>query len=240
MNTRAEVLFSVMPRVCAAPGEAETCRAVETEATNFGRIANEQIRGLVRHLFLPGWPRPLRQIVFSTIDETSDAGWLCQRVGEELVSEITGEVGVVDVNLRALLKHQNGGTAEYRLSQKSPGELRKSSRQLGERLWLVPADVFAGGKEVAAAPLWLRGRLAQLRVEFEYVLLQSPSAETSSDVGLLGSLCDGVVLVLRADTTRRRTAQSVRQGLQAANARLLGTVLVDRVFPVPERIYRRL
>jgi hypothetical protein len=28
--------------------------------------------------------------------------------------------------------------------------------------------------------------------------------------------------------------------LQAANARLLGTVLSERTFPIPERIYRKL
>jgi hypothetical protein len=32
----------------------------------------------------------------------------------------------------------------------------------------------------------------------------------------------------------------IREQLSAANVRLLGTVLRDRVFPIPEKLYRRL
>jgi hypothetical protein len=48
------------------------------------------------------------------------------------------------------------------------------------------------------------------------------------------------VLALDAHRTRRRSAMRIREQLSAANVRLLGAVLRDRVFPIPERLYRRL
>src|SRR5258708_13697834 len=56
----------------------------------------------------------------------------------------------------------------------------------------------------------------------------------------MGQLADGVILVLSAQRTRRVTARNVKEGLERAEARILGTVLSDRDFPIPERIYRRL
>jgi protein-tyrosine kinase len=48
------------------------------------------------------------------------------------------------------------------------------------------------------------------------------------------------VLVLEANSTRRVAARKAKQALEAANVRVLGTVLNNRTFPIPEKIYRLL
>jgi Mrp family chromosome partitioning ATPase len=107
-------------------------------------------------------------------------------------------------------------------------------------LWLTTGEVFYKGAPGSLSVSWLRTRLAQLRPDFEYAMLQARPAGLYSDAALLGSLTGGVVLVLQADLTRRGPAQKVTETLRAANAHLLGTVLSNRSFPIPERIYRRL
>jgi len=87
---------------------------------------------------------------------------------------------------------------------------------------------------------WLRERLNELRRTFDYTILYGPPASLGSEAALLASLCDGMVLVVQANSTRRVTAQKVKEKLQAANARLLGTVLSERTFPIPETIYKKL
>ena len=86
---------------------------------------------------------------------------------------------------------------------------------------------------------WLR-LLEELRNEFEFVVIQGPSVGTSSEAALLGQLTDGIILVLDARSTRRAAALKAKEILDAAQCRMLGTVLVQRMFPIPERIYRRL
>jgi Mrp family chromosome partitioning ATPase len=56
----------------------------------------------------------------------------------------------------------------------------------------------------------------------------------------MGQLADGIVLVLSAERTRRVTARNMKDRIEGAHARVLGTVLCDREFPIPEKIYRRL
>ena len=71
-------------------------------------------------------------------------------------------------------------------------------------------------------------------------MLYGPPATTGSEAALLGSLCDGVVLVVEANSTRRVAAQKVKDKLREASARLLGTVLCGRTFPIPDIIYKKL
>jgi Mrp family chromosome partitioning ATPase len=56
----------------------------------------------------------------------------------------------------------------------------------------------------------------------------------------MAQFADGIILVLSAQRTRRIMARKIKGMLEAAQARILGTVLSDRVFPIPDGIYRRL
>ena len=67
------------------------------------------------------------------------------------------------------------------------------------------------------------------------------AADSNSESAIdIGQLADGVVLVLSAQKTRRAAALKIKQALDERGVRLLGTILIDREFPVPERVYRNL
>ena len=56
----------------------------------------------------------------------------------------------------------------------------------------------------------------------------------------IGQTCDGLVLVLSANKTRRLVAAQIKDQLSKAQVPLLGTVLAERRFPVPRGLYRSL
>jgi Mrp family chromosome partitioning ATPase len=87
---------------------------------------------------------------------------------------------------------------------------------------------------------WLRTRLSELRREFDYTIIHTPAVAVSGDAILFGRLCDGVILILEAQRTRRATACAACDALRQANVRLLGSVLSDRTFPIPQSIYSKL
>ena len=86
----------------------------------------------------------------------------------------------------------------------------------------------------------LKHRLTQLRTLFDYVLIDAPGAGVSGDAAILGQTVNAAVLVIEANSTRRLTARKAKETLDAAGVRLLGTVLHNRTFPIPEGIYRRI
>lgn len=220
--------------------QEEPC-PLHTAGWTLESFAEEQIRGLVRQVFLPGWPRPCRQVVFSPVDHGSDIAPICMQVGATLAEEGSGVTCVVEA---CPTGRDGGATWKDGLAaaggEKRFGTLRDLSQQLSANLWFMPRRVFLGGNENGLSTAWLRARLAELRLEFDYTVLQGPAAGAGSEAALLGATCDGLVLVLQANATRRATAQRVRETLHSANARLLGTVLSERTFPIPSSIYRRL
>jgi MinD-like ATPase involved in chromosome partitioning or flagellar assembly len=126
------------------------------------------------------------------------------------------------------------------IANQDSSAFRDPSHRVSNQLWLIPRNVFRNDNENAWSGPWLKERLAELRKTFDYVVLYGPPAGAGSEAALLASLCDGMVLVVEANSTRRVAAQKVKERLHAANARLLGTVLSGRTFPIPDAIYRRL
>ena len=60
------------------------------------------------------------------------------------------------------------------------------------------------------------------------------------ETAIFASSTDGVVLVVRANRTRREVVQKAIDVLNKARCRLLGVVLNDRRYPIPGFIYRRI
>jgi Mrp family chromosome partitioning ATPase len=240
--------LSILRRVAGNVAEEENSACVgparDGERTwDPQQFAQEQMRGLVRRVFLQGWPRPARQVVFSAVSPQIDTASLCRKAGEVLAAEGAGRVSLVEASFQSpALEQSFGGTSNdgggY---SETAGALRKSSRQVAHNLWLVPVATFLGCGENEHNLAWLRSRLGELRREFDFAVIHAlPTGESGGSAACLANLADGLVLALDAHRTRRLTAMRIREQLSAANVRLLGVVLQDRSFPIPERLYRRL
>jgi capsular exopolysaccharide synthesis family protein len=70
-----------------------------------------------------------------------------------------------------------------------------------------------------------RELLAELRNTYDKVVLDAPPTGPVTDPAIIGSLTDGVVLVLRAGHTTRDAAMQARRHLTDAGARILGLVV---------------
>jgi hypothetical protein len=210
-------------------------------------FAREQIRGLVRRVFFASGGRAITQVVFSAAEPHTEVAGICDQVGQALALETSAHIAVVGREPRAgeVLREHSGDVGRAVKSSINSSSIKASSikswsTQTAVNLWRVPGfGPHEWGEESGTGRYWL-SCLAELRSEFEYAVIEGPAAGISSEAGLLGQLTDGIILVLGAHSTRRATARKIKETLEAAQSRILGTVLSKRRFPVPERIYRRL
>jgi len=225
-------------------------REIKREATErpvmleMEETQRNEIMKFVQHVFMmPGTNGP-RTIVLSGAEPGNGCSWICCRVAETLASQVAGPVCVVDANLRSPALHHNFGVGNhYGLSNalKSAEPIRNFVCPLGQHnLWLLScgADATESQSLVLSDPMRLR--LAELRRYFEYVLVDAPALAVGSDALALGRSADGVVLVIKANASRRESARKAVQDLQNAGARVLGAVLNQRTFPIPRAIYAKL
>jgi Mrp family chromosome partitioning ATPase len=73
----------------------------------------------------------------------------------------------------------------------------------------------------------MRVLLQELSKSFDLVILDTPPVLATADAGILASLADGVLLVVRAGQTDRIAAKRAHQQLMNVGARVVGTVLND-------------
>jgi len=201
-------------------------------------FAREQIRGLVRRVFFSNAERPVRQVVFSALEPETDVRSLCQRVGEALASETAGSIAVVEgysLPVQGVAMQREMRPDRESWEQSMP--LRQIARRVRGSLWLLPDEARSGDPVTATS---LHSFLSEVRRQFEYSIVQGPCAAESTQAAAMAQFADGIILVLSAQRTHRAAARKIMEALEAAQLRIVGTVLVDRVFPVPEVIYRRL
>ncbi|MFZ0735402.1 MAG: hypothetical protein WAM79_24000 [Candidatus Sulfotelmatobacter sp.] len=213
----------------AEAGEPHLRAAKPQLAWNPGRFAQEQIRGLVRQVFCLQRPRPVRQVVFSAIEGRTDVRSVCKRVGEVLAGETRGSVALAGSQPGIVKCEEQGFEVEGRNEH-----LRKNASALGGNLWLLPGRENSGAQEGVAS---VHTYLGQIRKEFEYSIVECRPAGECDEALEMAQFADGIILVISAEYTRRYTARKVIEALHAAQVRILGTVLSDREFPMPERLY---
>jgi Mrp family chromosome partitioning ATPase len=125
------------------------------------------------------------------------------------------------------------------VSSKS-ASVREQCVQIDGNLWLAGTDLLADDRGVLLSVDELRHLFAQLCEVFEYVLIDAPGTSVCGDAAILGQVADAAVLVIEANSTRRLSARNAKEVLDASGVRLLGTVLHNRSFPIPEGLYKRL
>jgi hypothetical protein len=195
-------------------------------------FAREQVRGLVRRLFLCGNEKRLRHVLFSAMDRETNIDSITRLVAEGLAAEKVGSVAVM--SRAPKIPRDNGEPVQVKGGDRTSetAGLRQHGLRLRENLWLLRS----GNDPAAMAP---DANLCELRRDFDYSIVAGPAAD-EPEVGAMLQMFDGVVLAISARHTRKATALSVKRVLDVANAPILGTVLIDREFPIPTNIYRYL
>jgi len=207
----------------------------------FGR---EELLGLAQRLFLVAEKNSQngpRQVVFCGIDTTEGTSVLCARLGRILASQVASQVCVVDANVRTPALHRLLTPEQSDGQIPSPaGTQPQLLRRVEGNLWLISAHLALMNGGAPASLDQIRAQMMELPPEFAYVVISAPPVGVCGDAALLGQRAEGVVLVLEANCTRRVTARKAKQELETAKVRVLGTVLNNRTFPIPEKIYRLL
>ena len=197
-------------------------------------VRADQIHALVQQLFFHQHhdhrAQPVRHVGFAAVEPSTETATLCLDVARSLAEEDTCDVGLIDAHtgsipLQTQLKLQPANRAE-------PTWL------IAPHLWFVPRESWlpnAPGQRITDQSL---ARLRELTTEFDFSILCC--APVSWLTPTIAQACDGLVLVLTANKTRRLVAAQIKDHLNKAQVPLLGTVLAERRFPVPQGLYQSL
>jgi len=206
------------------------------------QASRDQLVRLTQNLFL--MPGASKAVVFSGVERGTGATWVASNVAQLLASQGSGSVCLVDANLRSPALHDLFGIPNHHgladaVMDSAP--LTTFLKQMSPpNLWLLTCGSTEKREEARLSSENLRVRIKQLCNEFDFVVIDTPALNLYSDAVALATVTDGLAVVLKANSSRRETAQRVLRDLKTSNVKLLGAVLNQRQFPIPEKLYHKL
>ena len=230
MNTPGELLTkrsagTEQPRVTPAREQAHL-KGVSLIAS----VHDDQIHALVQQLFFRHESKPVRHVGFATVEASTETATLCLEVAAALAEESKYDIGLIDA-------YPDSVPLETKLEFPSP-DPAEATWVIAPRLWMVPRQSWLPEDSEQRITDQNLSRLRELTTEFDFSILWC--APVSWRMASIGQTCDGLVLVLAANKTRRLVAAQIKDQLSKAQVPLLGTVLAERRFPVPRGLYRSL
>lgn len=199
---------------------------------------------LVQQVFLLQTQTPPRAVVFAGIDHGNGCSGMAASVAEALAGNARGAVCLVEANFRSpALPAMLGTTNHHGLTNAliEEGSIRTFAKPVCDNtLWLLSSGSLAADSPNLLNSQRLKARVMELRNEFDFIIIDAPPLTRYADAIAVAQVCDGIVLVLEAEETRREAALMVVETLRSAKVPILGAVLNKRTFPIPEKIYSRL
>jgi receptor protein-tyrosine kinase len=195
---------------------------------------------LVQRLFLSG-ARPLRRVVFTGTGPGVGCTSIAVHTAEVLSSQTGASVCLLDATanpypLRKYLNLCDGPGLCDALTSRDPAH--NFVRQVKSNLWVLTGN----GEQSDLAPFRtrLQSCFLELQAQYDYVLVDSSPLHAGSDSLPLAVLTDGAVLVLKAGHSKRSSTRLAIAELEGAGVNVLGTVLNQRDYPIPEAIYKKI
>jgi len=187
----------------------------------------EEFRTLRSRLYHAREKTPLKKLLITSALPKEGKSFTAANLAQVLVRQHGRRVLLIDADLRGTRLHMMLGTTS------SPGladylqgrcdEFSIMQRGPMENLFFIPS-----GQEISdPAELVANGRLKLLlqRVEalFDWIIVDSPPAVPVSDASVLAKACDGVLMIVRSNTTPTDMARRAR--LEFPDDALVGVVL---------------
>ena len=110
----------------------------------------------------------------------------------------------------------------------------------------IPNLTFMSAGEIPQNPSELLGSekmknfIFNMKKQFDHVIIDTPPIISVTDSGIVASISDGVLMVIQAGRTQRGIVRRAQELLHQAHAKLLGHVLTNIEYHLPEYIYRYL
>jgi capsular exopolysaccharide synthesis family protein len=187
----------------------------------------EEFRTLRSRLYQAREKKPLTKLLITSALPKEGKSFTAANLAQVIVRQHGRRVLLLDADLRNPQLHQylgaeaGPGLSEYLRSESD--EFSIIQRGPMENLFLIPAGRNAGNPAELLANGRLKVLLGRLETMFDWIIVDSAPAVPVSDAALLATFCDGVLLVVRSNSTPIEAARKARKEFTERN--VVGVVL---------------
>jgi protein-tyrosine kinase len=199
----------------------------------------EEFRTLRSRLYHTREKMPLKKVLITSAMPKEGKSFTASNLAQVLVRQHGRRVLLIDADLRNPRLHLMLGTsstpglADY--LQGTSDEISIMRRGPIENLFFIPCGQENTDPSELVASERLRFLMQRVEPLFDWIVVDSPPAVLVSDASVLAKVCDGVLMVVRSNTTPADVALRARQEFPEES--LIGVVLNGTKGEVPYTRY---
>jgi protein-tyrosine kinase len=187
----------------------------------------EEFRTLRSRLYQAREKQTLSKLLITSALPKEGKSFTAANLAQVIVRQHGRRALLVDADLRNPQLHKilgaeaGPGLSEYLRSEND--EFSIIQRGPMENLFLIPAGVNTGNPAELLANGRLKFLLSRLESMFDWIIIDSAPVVPVADASLLANFCDGVLLVVRSNSTPMDAARQARK--EFADRNVVGVVL---------------
>ena len=218
-----EALLARCPQVAWTPDT----RTMLFFGDDENRPGSEEFRTLRSRLYQIREKLPLKKVMVTSALPKEGKSFVGTNLAQVMVRQHGRRALLIDADLRnpGMHRHlgapQGPGLSEYLMGEAD--EFSVLQRGPMENLFFLPAGRVVPGASELLANGRLRLLLQRLEPMFDWVIMDSPPVIPVADSTLLAGFCDGIVMVVRSNSTPSDLARRAREEFH--DKLLLGVVL---------------
>lgn len=217
-------VFTVLPK--RAPEAARP-------AAGLSSAMRTELSRLILRTFLA--TPAISSVMFTGVEAKQSAKWLAACTADLLAETCDSRVCLVDADLDSPAMHRAYSVPNHNgLAMVLSGacSMERAAIGIADKLWLIPAGTRTEGQSVGTESA--RRAFYSIQQECEYLIVSGPECGSYPEIAAFGAATGGAILVLDSTSTRRASAQRAKSMLEAAQIKIIGSVMTSRRDPVPE------
>lgn len=177
----------------------------------------------------------INSIMFTGVNAKQSAKWLAACTADVLASSSRARVCLLDADLDSPSMHaaysvpNHSGLGEVLSGRCS---IDRAAVAVAENLWLIPAG--ERGEIPTITVERIRQIFYDLQQDCEYLIVSGPEQGNYPEVAAVGAAAGAAILVLDATTTQRASALRAKAILEAAQVRIIGSVMTNQHDLIPD------
>ncbi|MCQ9206652.1 MAG: CpsD/CapB family tyrosine-protein kinase [Omnitrophica bacterium] len=204
----------------------------------------EQYRVLRTSLYSLSIDKPIKSLAVTSSQSGEGKSTTCCNLAITLSLDPEKKTVLVDSDLRKPEIHRylklprQPGLSDILIDKADFKEIVK--KPVLDRLYVIPSGSVVANPAEMLRCTRLKRLISELKEQFDYIIFDTPPTLNVTDSSVIGSLCDSVILVVKAEVTQKAMIEEAFSLLKNAQAAPIGCVLTNfRVPPYYAYKYKR-
>ncbi|MCA9407973.1 MAG: hypothetical protein H6755_07490 [Candidatus Omnitrophica bacterium] len=188
-----------------------------------------------------------KKILITSTGDYNHSSPILANIGLYLSRKAKGKVLIIDANIKhsTLLKYLKIKRKGWSYKVKGWFEVLKEKASVSESILEVTEhlDILLTGKigreahHMIDIEKFVSGILDKVKENYDFIIVDCPNLYHFQDGERLTHYVDGTLVVLNEGQSRRQSVISAVNQIEQQQSRILGIILGNRTFPIPEVIY---